>query len=169
MTDLASWLRPRWPVFAFLASATLLAAAHAFERIGGLAPCPMCLDQREAHWIVLGVSAAAFVALRFLRDPNAPRMACALIGFAFAWSLFQAGHHVAVEQHWVVATCDTRIDPNDIRPMNFDEAFVVPACDTPAWTMFGISMAGYNAIISLLLMLKSFALALWPERSARHA
>jgi disulfide bond formation protein DsbB len=75
-----------------------------------------------------------------------------------------AAYHVAVEQHWVVAQCDARIDPNDIRPMDFGETFTAVRCDEIAWSLFGVSMAGYNAIISLLLALASFAVALAPER-----
>jgi disulfide bond formation protein DsbB len=40
----------------------------------------------------------------------------------------------------------------------------VPHCDIPAWTMFGVSMAGYNALISLALALASFVVASAPER-----
>ena len=37
----------QWPAAAFLASAAMLAIAHAFETFGGLAPCTLCLQQRD--------------------------------------------------------------------------------------------------------------------------
>ena len=43
-------LRTAWPVLAALASAAMLAAAHAFETFGGYAPCMLCLRQREVYW-----------------------------------------------------------------------------------------------------------------------
>ena len=39
----------RWPFFALLASAAMLAVAHGFETFGHLAPCHLCLKQREGH------------------------------------------------------------------------------------------------------------------------
>lgn len=75
-----------------------------------------------------------------------------------------AAYHVAVEQHWVIAQCDARIDPNDIRPMQVGDSVEAPKCDEIAWSMFGVSMAGYNMLISLALALASFAVAVSPER-----
>ena len=63
-----------------------------------------------------------------------------------------------------MAQCDARIDLDDIRPLDFDGPIEAPRCDQIAWSMFGISMAGYNALISLALALASFAVALLPER-----
>ena len=56
-------LRPflaRWPLVAALVSAAMLAIAHAFERFGGLAPCTLCLRQREVYWVALAVGLVGF-------------------------------------------------------------------------------------------------------------
>lgn len=161
MVNLSS-LRPHWPLLTMLASGAMLAAAHAFQRFGGLYPCPLCLDQRNWHWAVVAVSLIALITLRL--RPGLARWAAVLIGLVFVGSAGMAAYHVAVEQHWVVAQCDARIDAGDIRPPNFGETFEAVRCDEVAWSLFGISMAGYNAIISLLLALASFAAALAPER-----
>jgi len=147
-----------------LASAAMLAAAHSFQRFGGLQPCPICLDQRNWHWAVVAVGLVAFVAVRV--KPGVARWAAALTGLVLLGSFGMAAYHVAVEQHWVVAYCDARIDMDDIRPMDFEGTVIAPACDEIAWSMFGISMAGYNAIISLILALASFAVAFFPERKS---
>lgn len=157
-----SRLRAIWPFLTLLGSGALLAGAHAFQRFGGLQPCPLCLDQRNWHWAVVGVSLLALIALRF--RPGWARWAAALIGLVLLGAAGMAAYHVAVEQHWVVAQCDARVDPNDIRPMEFGETFQAVRCDEIAWSLGGISMAGYNAIISLLLAMASFAAALAPER-----
>lgn len=156
-------LRPVWPVLALLASEAMLATAHAFERFGGFLPCPMCLDQRNWHWAVVGVSVFAFVVLRF--RPNLSRWMAVLIGLVFIGSAGMALYHVAVEQHWVVATCDARIDTDNLS-FDLNAPVVVPKCDEIAWQMFGVSMAGYNAIVSALLALASLAIAILPERKA---
>ncbi|MBC7770194.1 MAG: disulfide bond formation protein B [Phycisphaerales bacterium] len=162
--SLLSRLRPIWPLLMALASGAMLAAAHSFQRFGGLQPCPICLDQRNWHWAVAALGLIAFFAVRM--SPRTARIGAALVGLILLGSAAQAFYHVAVEQHWVVAYCDARIDLDDIRPMEFDGAVTAPACDKIAWQMFGISMAGYNAIISLLLALASFAVALLPERKS---
>lgn len=159
---IATRLRLHWPLFTMLASGAMLAAAHAFQRFGGLFPCPLCLDQRNWHWAVVAVSLLALVALRV--RPGLARWAAVLLGLVLLGSAGMAAYHVAVEQHWVVAQCDARIDAGDIRPLDFGETFQAVRCDEIAWSLFGISMAGYNAIISLLLALASFAVALAPER-----
>ena len=48
----------RWRFFALLASATMLAAAHAFQTFGGLAPCELCLKQRAVYWVAGAIAAA---------------------------------------------------------------------------------------------------------------
>lgn len=163
MLDLASRLRPHWPLLAALASGAMLAAAHASQRFGGLQPCPICLDQRNWHWGVVGVGLALYLLTRL--QPRWLRLAAIVIGLVLLGSTAQALYHVAVEQHWVTATCDTRVNLDDL---TFDPTGAVhaPKCDEIAWQMFGISLAGYNAIISLLLALTSFAIAFLPERKA---
>lgn len=157
-------LRPIWAGVTLLGSGALLAGAHAFQYFGGLDPCPLCLDQRNWHWGVVALSVIALAGLRF--KPDLVRWALLIIGFVLLGSFAQAAYHVAVEQQWVVAQCDARIDLGDIRPLDFEGPVVAPACDQIAWQMFGISMAGYNALISLALASATFAVAFWPERKA---
>lgn len=164
MLSLASRLRPIWPLLTALASGAMLAVAHASERFGGLAPCPLCIDQRHWHWGVVAVSLAALIAVRL--RPGLSRAAAALVGLALLGAAGMAAYHVAVEQHWVVAQCDARIDPDDIRPLDFEGAFEAPRCDVVAWSLFGISMAGYNMLASLALALASFAVAFVPEHKS---
>lgn len=154
-------LRPFWPIIALLASGALLAGAHAFEYFG-YAPCHLCLKQREGHWAVVALAVLLFIVLRF--RPSFDRIAAALLGVAFLVCFGLAANHFGVEQGWIPETCSGAT--------NFDflgddsEPVVVPRCDEPAWMLMGISMAGYNAIISLVLALLSFGVALAPRRNA---
>jgi len=68
-----------------------------------------------------------------------------------------------VEQHWIIYRCEA--SPNlDNLTFDLNAAIEVPQCDKVLWSLFGISMAGYNAIVSLILALASFAVAIAPER-----
>lgn len=157
-------VRPIWPLVTALASGAMLAGAHAFETFGGLRPCHLCLQQREWHWGVVAVSLVMLVALRFL--PSLSRWAVMLIGLVLLGSAAMGAYHVAVEHHWITAQCDVgdlgggnlSFDPN--------AELIAPSCDQVAWSMFGISMAGYNALISLLLAFATFAIAIAPERKS---
>src|SRR5690606_7362374 len=50
-----------WTAFALAASLALLGAAHAFERFGGLAPCNLCLKQREVYWGAVAIALVATI------------------------------------------------------------------------------------------------------------
>ncbi len=156
-----SRLRPIWPLIAGFASAALLAGAHAFERIGGLPPCPLCYAQRHWHWGVLAFAVVSFIAARW--KPAFARWAALGLGLLLLGSFAQAAFHVAVEQHWVIYRCAA--SPNlDNLAFDLNAPVEIPQCDKVLWSLFGISMAGYNAIVSLILALVSFAVALAPER-----
>ena len=122
----------------------------------------MCLDQREFHWAVVGVAAASLALLRFW--PKGARIVAAVLGLALLAAGAKGLEHVAVEQGWITGTCAAGADLGDIQAFDPNGVFVAPTCDTPAWTMLGISLAGYNAILSFGLALLSFVMAFWPAR-----
>ncbi len=164
---MVSSLRPIWPVLTLLLSGAMLAAAHLyFQGYLDLQPCLLCLKQREWHWGVLGVSALALVVTRV--RPGWTNWAIVIIGLVLLGSAAMAGYHVAVEQKWVVAQCDAggALDPSQLSFDDLGQNLHPPRCDEIAWTLFGISMAGYNLIISLLMALASFYVALTGKRQA---
>ncbi|MCU0826988.1 MAG: disulfide bond formation protein B [Tabrizicola sp.] len=136
----------RLTLFAMLGSAALLGGAFAFQYIGGLAPCQLCLWQRWPHAvaIVIGVIVltTGWRGLAWLGALAA--LATAGIG----------GFHVGVEQGWWegLATCTagsiSGISAADLLNPAADVAAPV-RCDAIAWSMLGISMAGWNVIASL--------------------
>jgi len=139
------------------ASALLLAGAHAFEHFGGLAPCALCLDQREAHWAGLGVALAG---LALAAAFKAKRVAAAAAGACALVYLFSAGlafYHTGVEyKFWPgPVTCSgagpVKLDPTALDAVLNGTAPVV-SCTEPAWSLFGVSMAGYNLLASAALL-----------------
>lgn len=138
--------QPRLIAAAALGSALLLAGAFVFQLLG-YAPCKMCIWQRYPHVVAVLIGAVAlFVPLPVL-------LACgALAALATAGI---GGFHVGVEQGWWdgPASCSAaaigNIDPDAL----FDQIMAAPLvrCDDIAWQLAGISMAGWNMLISLAL------------------
>lgn len=159
-----SKVRPVWPFLTLFVSGALLAGAHAFETFGDLAPCALCLKQREWHWGVVGVSVVALIVTRF--RPAWTRWAIVVIGLVLLGASATALYHVGVEQGLWIAQCDVggAIDPGSLSLDNLGDDLHPPRCDEIAWQMFGISMAGYNAIISMLMALSSFYVAIAGKR-----
>lgn len=159
-----SRLRTVWPVITLSVSGALLAGAHYFEKVVGLTPCLLCLQQREWHWGVLAVSILALIVTRL--RPGWANWAIVIIGLVLLGSTAMASYHVAVEHGWLVAQCDVggAIDASQLSLDNLGDNLRPPRCDEVAWSMFGISMAGYNAIISLVFALASFYVALAGKR-----
>jgi disulfide bond formation protein DsbB len=142
-----------WPLLALGASLGMLAAAHAFEKFGGLAPCALCLHQREAYWAAASIAALAVFATRFATD-NLTRTAFAmLLTCAFGAGAVIAGFHMGVEFKWwpglpECAGGGPLTVSNDILG-TLSKSMDVPACDKVAWSFLGLSMAGWNMLISL--------------------
>ena len=77
---LPRWLPTAWPLVAALISLLVLAAVHAVETFGHLAPCELCLKQRTVYWAAAAVGLVGYGAGRGLRSPVLFSLACLLLG-----------------------------------------------------------------------------------------
>jgi disulfide bond formation protein DsbB len=91
---LSGW---RWPVFALAASALMLAAAHAFEQFGNLAPCPLCLRQREVYWALIAMTLTGLGIWRLVPKRRFLVALNVLIGLVFVTGVVVAAYHAGVE------------------------------------------------------------------------
>jgi disulfide bond formation protein DsbB len=167
MRSLTKSLLAHWPLTAACASAAMLAAAHAFETFGHLAPCHLCFYQRDVYWVALWVGVVGF-ALGYMRFAWARLGADALLTLIFLAGTGLAAYHAGVEWKWwpgpASCTGGGVVSASQLSAFMSGAKLNVPQCDQAAWTMLGLSMAGYNALISLGLTVLS-ALAV---RGARH-
>jgi disulfide bond formation protein DsbB len=173
MSPLRAALRA-WPVCALIVSALMLAIAHAFQSFGGLEPCHLCLKQREAYWAAMGVSGVAILAARLRPHPLAPRIASLVLAGVFAYGVYIAVWQAGAEWRWwpAPATCASTgrtVTMADIRALLQGKATAEPACDKASWVFLGLSMAGWNALISAALVVLSLAAALVRAPAAREA
>jgi len=129
---------------ALLIPAALLAGAWGFQLIGHLYPCEMCHWQRWPHYAALPITLLAFVP----GMPQRPLVALAAIAIAVSGAIGVA--HAGVEYHWWqgFTPCTSTFSSGGDTLSAIMNAPVV-RCDAPQWTFAGISLAGFNAIVSL--------------------
>jgi disulfide bond formation protein DsbB len=140
----ASWTG----LFLAALSAAALAGAYFSQYVLGLAPCPLCLYQRIPHAVIIILGfGALFLARRHRVKPAA--FVIFLSGLAALTGAVIASYHVGVEHHWwasFLEACTADLSQGDLLEKIQQTAAV--RCDTVAWSLFGISMAGYNALLS---------------------
>ena len=132
-------------------SAALMLGALAFQYIGGLAPCKLCIWQRYPHVIAIVLGGLA------LATANAKlRIVLILAGAVSAATTAAVGYyHAGVEKGIFEGptTCTSgsiaSISADDL--LNQIMAAPLIRCDDIAWQLAGISMAGWNAIIATVL------------------
>jgi disulfide bond formation protein DsbB len=136
-------------------SAAILATALASQFWGGLPPCELC------HWQRLPYVAAIALAGAALLRPS--RALVALCGAVFVVGAGLALYHVGVEQGWFAppGACSADLGAaqtvEELRRRL--EAAPLARCTDVAWSLFGVSMAGYNLIASAALAGFAFAAA----------
>ncbi|SDG13795.1 disulfide bond formation protein B [Pelagibacterium luteolum] len=139
---------------AFALGLASILGALAFQYIGGLYPCELCLTQRWPYYIGLPILALALIFWKRLTAP----IRAGLIGITaalFAWGTGVGVYHSGVEWGWWpgpqsctgvgddAMSLDMLGDMSDVR--------IVP-CDAVQWELFGVSLAGFNALISAAIV-----------------
>lgn len=161
MTRLLDAVLTRWRLTAFLSSALMLAIAHGFERIGGLPPCYLCLRQREVYWVALTVALIGMIVVRLGPGARLKRLFNAALGLIFLVGAGIAAWHAGAEWGWwpgpSVCAGGGAVSAADVMAaLNGDERIAPPSCDKALWVFLGLSMAGWNVLISLKLAVLSF-------------
>lgn len=154
--------------FLALLSIALLLGAFGFEYIGGVKPCHLCLGQR-LPWPIMTIAAGTAM-LGFQRGVPAWLAPAAFAGALLIaiWSAYLAGFHAGVEWKWWPGppTCTgTGLPSAGGLANSFDPSDIIK-CDEIAWSLFGLSLAGYNFIFSLVAVI---AASLGLLKTARRA
>ncbi len=164
---MSSLLRPfldRWRLFALLASAAMLATAHAFETFGHMSPCELCLKERTVYWVAGGLALAFMVLVRLAGGARWRQATCWVLALAFLASAGLAAYHAGVEwKFWPGPESCTgagKVDLKALQDMLAGKPQNLVRCDQPAWIFLGLSMAGWNAVVSVGLTALSVAAAL---------
>lgn len=137
-----------------LAGAATLAGAWFFQLVIGLAPCPLCLEQRIPYYV--GVPVALVAALLAARGSlTGSRAVLAVAGLLMAGGAVLAAYHAGVEWHWWAGptTCSGAGPVQGGNLLTDLNGARVVRCDEAPWRLAGISLAGYNALIATALAL----------------
>lgn len=144
----------------------VILAALAFQYIGGYQPCRLCYIQRWTYYAVPPLAAAAVLfALYEKRDPAVLALTLCAAGFAVNAAL--GVYHAGIEWHWWqgIAACtgaDLTAPVGNLLDTLKEQRIV--RCDVAPWRLFGISFAGYSALISAGLAVIAFAGTQFEER-----
>lgn len=128
-------------------SLALLLGALAFQHLGGLAPCKMCIWQRWPHGAAIAIGVVALVL---------PGRVLPLLGGLAALTTAGIGaYHTGVERGWWQgpSTCTSSSAADVSTDELFDQIMNAPLvrCDEVPWELMGLSMASWNAVVAVLL------------------
>ncbi|MEW5703700.1 MAG: disulfide bond formation protein B [Pseudomonadota bacterium] len=146
----------------FALSVGALGVAYGFQ-FAGLKPCALCLYQRLPYGLAAGIALLAFL---FRPEARAASGLCLVLALLFLGNAGLASYHVGVEQGWFTlsAACAGGGESESLEMLRQSLRATEPArCDEVPWALFGISIAGFNALASLALA----ASALWAARILR--
>jgi disulfide bond formation protein DsbB len=135
-----------------VASIAVIAGAFLFEYVGHLAPCEICLAERWPYYVAIAMSLMALAT-----GARRPALWLALLVLVFMVSTGLGAYHVGVEQHWIAGpTACTGSDIGVAKTVEelkrLMESQQSVRCDVVQWTFFGVSLAGFNLLISLGLL-----------------
>jgi disulfide bond formation protein DsbB len=121
--------------------AALIAGAWGSQLFGGLFPCEMCHWQRWPHYAAIGLALLAFVAPA---GPRAPLVWLAALAILVSGGI--GGWHAGIEYKWWEGLTQCTAPPSG----SISDLINAPLirCDEAQWRLFGISLAGFNALIS---------------------
>ncbi len=145
----------------FLAISVILAALG-FEYLGGYVPCPLCLEQRYAYYFSIPL---LFVAMATVGEM--PRLSTFIFLLVALTVLANTGlgiYHSGVEWHFWPGpdTCATaqQLPTNPADLLKGLSQTRVVRCDQAAWRFFGLSFAGWNVVVSVVLFILSLRAAI---------
>jgi len=141
------------PGFILLVTVAILSSAYSAQYIGGLRPCILCLYER-IPWFITGALMLVTILMQF--SGPARRSILLIAALVMLAGAGLGGYHVGVEQEIFQppTTCSATTTPNTLNELKaLLQTTMPPRCDEISWSLFGISLAGFNAIASFAMAL----------------
>src|SRR5215218_749531 len=129
--------------------------AYFFQYVLGLPPCPLCLEQRVAYYVAIPLAAMVLLGLSVGSSRKVITLALLAIAAAMLWNAGLGAYHSGVEWQWWQGPqdCSGAMPNFNAGGSLLDQINKtrVVRCDEAAWRFLGLSLAGYNVLISLAL------------------
>lgn len=161
------------PLIVLVASIATLGGAYFFEYVLGYMPCHLCLQERVPYMIAIAASLATLITARGDKAASiAPVTLMALCALVLAFDAGLSAYHAGVEyKFWAgPETCTSAslvVHSLDALNAELTTGTRIPRCDAAAWTLFGVSLAGYNMLIAAGLAFLSTLFVLRQRPSAK--
>ncbi len=145
--------------FVFLAGLATILAAWGFQLVGGYVPCKLCLEERVPYYVGVPLALVALVAALAAAPVWVKRVALALAALVFLYGAYLGTYHAGAEWGWWPGPTDcgaTGAGPatNAGDLLNRIKNIHVVSCTDASWrfpTGWGLSFAGWNAVVSIAL------------------
>jgi disulfide bond formation protein DsbB len=154
---------------AVIGVATILGAYY-FQYVLGYRPCPLCLEQRVAYYVAIPLAAMVLLGLSVGSSRKVITLALLAIAVAMLWNAGLGVYHSGVEWQWWQGPQDcSGATPNFSTGGSLLDQINktrLVRCDEAAWRFLGLSLAGYNVLISLALAIVALcgAASAWKTR-----
>jgi len=136
-----------------LCSLTIIITVYSMQYIGGLSPCELCINQRYPYFGILVISTLAIFTSKKIYA-----ILISLCGVGFIVSIGFAIDHFGIENGWWTSSCVIKIENttsiSDLKKLI--NSAPMTRCDEVAWSLLGMSLSGWNIIISAMLVIFAF-------------
>lgn len=149
------------PAFVLVLGLATILGAWGFQLVGGFVPCKLCLEQRIPYYVGLPLALLALIAALSGAKPSLSRGLLALAGITFLIGLGLAVYHAGAEWSWWPGPADcgggTATDTTAGDLLSRLDRTRVVSCTEASWRLLGLSFAGWNAVVSLVLVIAALA------------
>ena len=139
---------------AAVGAATIL-GAWIFQYGFGVKPCPLCLEQRYAYYFAIPLAVMVLLGDQVGASRKVLFAALVAIALGMAWNAGLGVYHAGVEWKWWAGPQECSGALEDLGSaggiLNKLQSISVVRCDDAAWRFLGLSLAGYNVLISYAL------------------
>lgn len=126
-----------------------------FQYVLGYPPCPLCLDQRKAFYIAVPLAALLILGGSHGASRKVLMLGFLAIALVMLWNAGLSAYHAGVEWKFWPGPTDCSGPVNSIGStanlLKSLQDIRIVRCDEAAWRLFGISLAGYDVLVSLAL------------------
>jgi disulfide bond formation protein DsbB len=154
------------PLAIAIVGAAALGGAWIFQYGFGLQPCPLCLEQRIAYYFAIPLACLLAAGVAFGASRKVVVAGFVVIAAGMLWNAGLGAYHAGIEWGFWPGPQDCSGPITDLGGaggiLKKIETIKIVRCDEVQWKFLGLSLAGYNVLISLALA----ALAIWGARGA---